>query len=482
MARLRPVPLGAAAMVAALAWAACSPETPARVPAGPSADVFNNPPSFVTLCKVGSAATFSVSANHGAPSSVSLNAGDCQVVFTHTDGDRDSVFITEQSAAGATLDSVTVKDDPGTARVVLTGTSTVGTFAGADNGHIVTFYNTVTPPPPPPCPAGSFTFSFNAAGDLLIKYDQFPAPNDNSYGVNAVGWGTKGHTFSNLTGSDHAGFQLVDGGGVVRLSFNVDYISANTSAPSGYASLGVTGGDGQMLVGTATGISATTSLANNLNNVNIPGLFNASHVQQFGSVDVLVNSPPTDPAHSTYNISDPTLAGWDFHDTYYVTVSAAKLASLGFNAATWQVLPNASQLHNSPAKPCPPPTGGTCALAVTGTVVDKAQVKITIQNNGSTDVFLSDVQLTWPAAINGLLKQVKLDGDVVYDNPDIGGGSAHLTLAQLVADANKRKLQHNSSDVLTFIFEHNADTNLANYTGTFAFGNCVITIGGGSPQ
>ena len=36
-------------------------------------------------------------------------------------------------------------------------------------------------------------------------YDQFPAPNDNSYGVNAVGWGTKGHTFGNLVGSDHAG-------------------------------------------------------------------------------------------------------------------------------------------------------------------------------------------------------------------------------------------------------------------------------------
>ena len=481
MERLRPKHFGAAAIVAALTWVACSPETPVRVPAGPSADVFNNPPSFVTLCKVGSAATFSVSINRAAPSSVSLNAGDCQVVFTHTDGDRDSVFITETGSPGATLDSVTVKDDPGTASQTITGTSSIATFAGADAGHIVTFYNTVTPPPPPPCPAGSFTFSFNAAGDLLIRYDQFPAPNDNSYGVNAVGW-PNGHKFSDLTGSDHAGFQLVDGSNVVRLSFNVDYISADATAPSGYASLGVNGGDGKMLVGTATGITATTSLANNLNNINIPGLFNASHVQQFGSVNVLVNSPPTDAAHQTYNNSDPTLAGWDFHDTYFVTVSAAKLASLGFNAATWQVLPNASQLHNSPAKPCPPPTGGTCALAVTNTVVDHAQLKITIQNNGSTDVFLSDVQINWPSAINGLLKQVKLDGDVVYDNPDIGGGSAHLTTADLVADPNKRKLQHNSSDVLTFIFASNADANLANYSGTFAFGNCIVTIGGGQQQ
>jgi hypothetical protein len=168
---------------------------------------------------------------------------------------------------------------------------------------------------------------------LNIVFDQFPAPNDNSYGVNAVGWGSHGHTFSNLVGSDHAGFQLKDPGGVVRLSFNIDYISANASAPSGYASLGPFGGDGSILVGSLTpaDIAFTTSLANNLNNVNIPGLFNASHVQQFGSVNVLVNSPPTDPAHQTYTNSDPALTGWDFHDTYFVTIAAAKLASLGFN-------------------------------------------------------------------------------------------------------------------------------------------------------
>src|SRR5262249_52298271 len=45
-----------------------------------------------------------------------------------------------------------------------------------------------TPPPPTPCPAGSFTFFYSANGDLNMVFDQFPAPNDNSYGVNAVGW------------------------------------------------------------------------------------------------------------------------------------------------------------------------------------------------------------------------------------------------------------------------------------------------------
>ena len=71
-------------------------------------------------------------------------------------------------------------------------------------------------PPPLPCPAGYFSYSVDAAGNLQIIFDQFPAPNDNSYGVNAVGW-PNGHKFTNLVGSDHAGFQLRDPGGIVRL-------------------------------------------------------------------------------------------------------------------------------------------------------------------------------------------------------------------------------------------------------------------------
>jgi SdrD B-like domain len=210
---------------------------------------------------------------------------------------------------------------------------------------------------PTACPAGAFSWYIAANGDLKITYDQFPAPNDNSYGTNAVGW-PNGHKFSDLVGSDHAGFELVDPSGTVQLSFNIDYISVDATQPSGYGSLGATGGDGKMLVGTSAGITATSSLANNLNNINIPGLF-LGGAQQFGSVNLLLNSPPTDPSHLTYNISDPLLAGWDFHDTYYVTISAAKLASLGFNPATWQVEPNLSQLHNSPAKPCPLGPGGS---------------------------------------------------------------------------------------------------------------------------
>src|SRR4029079_7446446 len=102
-----------------------------------------------------------------------------------------------------------------------------------------------------PCPAGSFSSTFNSStGDVSIKYDQFPAPNANSYGVNAVGWGSKGHTFGNLVGSDHAGFSVVNPSGTAVLDFNIDYISTKTGTPSGYASLGPFGGDGKVNIGT----------------------------------------------------------------------------------------------------------------------------------------------------------------------------------------------------------------------------------------
>src|SRR5262249_43529418 len=158
------------------------------------------------------------------------------------------------------------------------------------------------------------------------------------------------------------------------------------------------------------------------------------------------------PQHQTYSNSDPALAGWDFHDTYFVTIYASKLASLGFNPATWTVGPNLSALHNSPAKQCPPASSGTGqSLSVSKIEIKDKQVKVTIVNSGTTDQILDAVKATWPNA-NGKLVQVKLDGDMLYDNPDIPPPSANLTMAQLTADPNKRKIQHGTSDVLFLIF------------------------------
>ncbi len=136
----------------------------------------------------------------------------------------------------------------------------------------------VSPPLPLPCPAGLFlggkTTGGSSPGDILIAFDQFPAPNDNSYGTNSIGWGNKGHQFKDLTGSDKAGFQILRPNGTVAVSFNVDYITASTLnlPPSGYRSLGPFGGDGSIvsnstpaLVNNGTQITWDTSLARNLN-------------------------------------------------------------------------------------------------------------------------------------------------------------------------------------------------------------------------
>ena len=59
-----------------------------------------------------------------------------------------------------------------------------------------------------------------------------------------------------------------------------------------------------------------------------------------------------------------TVNGWNFHDTYFVTLKQAYLTSIGFDfsnwtfglspvAGKWSVVPNLTVLHNSPAKVCP---------------------------------------------------------------------------------------------------------------------------------
>jgi hypothetical protein len=368
--------------------------------------------------------------------------------------------------------------NPGGSAYTNQGTVTIPSMSASDPDS----YCNPPPPPPPPCPGGSFTFSVDANGDLNIVYDQFPAPNDNSYGANAVGWGTHGHKFSDLVGSDHAGFQLVDPSGVVKLDFNIDYLTAKTGTPSGYASLGPFGGDGKINVGTLTSSDVTfdSSLARNLNTL---GYFSGG-VQVVGNsvANLLLDSPPTLNTTDSYTLTpaaDAVFHDWNFHDTYFVTIKAAKLAALGFNPATWKVQPNLDELHNSPAKPCPVASGGSCNVITTAKKLATKEVQITVQNTGSADAILTAVNLTWPSA-NGKLMQVKLDGNIVYDSPDILPPSANLTTAQLVADPNKRTIKGGLSPapnhVIHFVFEKNVDTNAAHYSGTLTFSSCVLTV------
>ncbi len=149
---------------------------------------------------------------------------------------------------------------------------------------------------------------------------------DNTYGVNAVGWPDNKHTFDNLVGSDHVQVALFDGGGAKKLEFKVDYISKDGLAPSGYSSLGVTGGEGKMIVGSGSSIlAATTSLDEN---------FNA-----FG-YKLTTDSPAT---NATYT-PNPQYPNWIYEVWYEVEVDLDAFGAAGFG------LPLITSVHASPSK------------------------------------------------------------------------------------------------------------------------------------
>ena len=192
---------------------------------------------------------------------------------------------------------------------------------------------------------------------------------DNTYGANAIGWeadaaaqtapmmmGGKmpkmpkmakgGHTFDDLVGSDHAEILLRDGSDQIVMQFKLDYISQDASSPSGYASLGVTGGEGKMIVGDAANVVRwMTSEDRNLNE------------RGYGSY--VVDSPATDDAYTP----NPSTPEWDYRVVYEAWISLDAFGDGGFGGAEIEFV------HASPSKAdsntidvtpgdCPPPPCG----------------------------------------------------------------------------------------------------------------------------
>jgi hypothetical protein len=150
---------------------------------------------------------------------------------------------------------------------------------------------------------------------------------DNSYGVNSIGWGKRGHWWKDLEKSDHAEVILSDGVGADRMQFKMDYISADPSTPSGYATLGVWGGDGSMIMGDeAHVLGVMTSLDRNLN--------------VHGYSSYTVDSPPTDEDY-TPSAEAPL---WDYRMQYDVWVDDAAFGSAGFGTVDLEYV------HASPSK------------------------------------------------------------------------------------------------------------------------------------
>jgi hypothetical protein len=161
-----------------------------------------------------------------------------------------------------------------------------------------------------------------------------------------------GHTFKDLVGSDHVELKLFNCDDDLSLHMKVDFISEDDSVACGYGSLGVTGGEGKMYVGSADDIiAASSSMHRNLNGC--------------GYCEI-ENSPcPEDPA--TYSDS-PDAPEWDFRMVYELWIRSEAFGGSGLCKT------DIDYVHASPAKgetdtilvepdDCPPPPGDDCPIA-----------------------------------------------------------------------------------------------------------------------
>jgi hypothetical protein len=192
------------------------------------------------------------------------------------------------------------------------------------------------PPGGPPDPAG-----MPAPG--AAKPDKDPMK-----GMKAHKPGKGGHTWKDLVGSDHAELVLKNEAGEIVSQFKLDYISESSDAASGYASLGVLGGDGKMIIGDpADVVEWRTSIERNLNE------------RDYGSY--VVDSPETD-ADYTPNVETP---GWDYRVVYEAWVDVDAFGESSFGSALIE------HVHASPSKassntievtpgPCPCERDGGC--------------------------------------------------------------------------------------------------------------------------
>jgi hypothetical protein len=237
------------------------------------------------------------------------------------------------NGCSVTLTNVVVRDDNGTPDLA-SDDFVVGTVPMLAQGQSHTFTKSLIPPVQL-ClvdmngvtgTSGQIITEILTNGNIKATFIQNMAVNDNTYGANAINW-PGGHSFGNLTGSDQATWSLKDANGNEVLAFQQDYITASAAFPSGYGTLGVLGGDGDMLVGNAADVLyVNTSLTDNLNKQ--PFLSNLAQYT--------VNSP---------SLADPNSGLWEYRMIYTVIVNKSAFGAAGFG---WAMVVDQ---HNSPTKP-----------------------------------------------------------------------------------------------------------------------------------
>lgn len=270
-----------------------------------------------------------------------------------------SYTVTNNGSSAVTID---VKDDngtpdfPGDDFYVVKGYNLA---AGAQKTWNVTVY--------PPIGMCAITKTGTvAAGTLIVQpsngnynvsYRQSLALNDNSYGTTAsAGWAGHGHKFQDLTGSDQAEFRIYDGTGTLIVDFSQDYISSG-SFPSGYGSLGFSGGDGKFVSG----------------NKNAVTNFNSTLAQDLNQSPSFYGYTTNSPAAGT--------PGWDFVDGYSFTIIGSALTN-GLSKITIPLVHNSPSINGTDQiapGPCTTPVTNTATVYSNGVAVATSAATITVQ-------------------------------------------------------------------------------------------------------
>lgn len=396
----------------------------------------------------------------------------------------------ENTGSGAIQD-VKVVDDAGTPSDT-SDDFVAGTAASLAPGGVLVFTQTLVPAVRlcsddngTDVDAGSLTTETRADGTILIRFIQSRDVVDNTYGVNAVGW-PSGHTFAQLVGSDHAEFKLRDGAGNVVLYFAADYITKSTLYPSGYGTLGVTGGEGKMFTGSASDVlSVHTSISDDLN-------------QSPAFYGYTVDSPP-----------EPNPA-WDYRDSYTIVVSGGPFAAHGFGSV------EIPYVHNSPAKKKPDlispvacdtevtnvatatatgtdASGATVSLFVTdsetilvttgsgggtidvvsgGATFSGKTMSVVLTNTGSAVATIGSLFLSWPGSDKALVK-IQEGGATIYDTKT---SATSATFTKWKGHVQDRQIAAGASVTLKFTFEANASATVSQYSLGIDFGGGVVTL------
>jgi hypothetical protein len=169
--------------------------------------------------------------------------------------------------------------------------------------------------------------TYNGVEAVHVRVTLDPDFVDNTYGENICGWTGTGHSFFDLEESDRLEIVMLSSVGDVVFDLSIDYISEDPDSECGYATLGVTGDEGAVLVGDPDAIlGVQTSLSQNFNE---------------RGYCYPEDSPPAGDDCCTPPEEAPD---WDFRVVYDVWVARSAFEPVGFGSAYM------SYVHASPSK------------------------------------------------------------------------------------------------------------------------------------